>query len=237
MSIRAVIFDWGGTLTPWKSMDVDAIWRQAASRLDGGDAEALASRLKRADAALWRRSKESYRSFTLGEVFAAAEVEVTHDALGALRRAWEPATYTDPQATAMLAALRDRGLRVGILSNTPWPRPWHEQWLRRDGVLDAFDATVFTSELPWNKPHPESFRAAAAEVGAAPAECVYVGDRLFEDVWGPQELDMRTVHIPHSRIPDEQRGHTEGTPDAVIAELAELPAVLDRLGAAAHPRR
>jgi putative hydrolase of the HAD superfamily len=68
-----------------------------------------------------------------------------------------------------------------------------------------------------------------AAVGATdPARCVYVGDRLFDDVWGARNAGMRTIHVPLSRIPAEQVGHTEGEPDAVAHRLADIPAILDR---------
>jgi putative hydrolase of the HAD superfamily len=64
-------------------------------------------------------------------------------------------------------------------------------------------------------------------VGATdPARCVYVGDRLFDDIWGAQQVGMRAVHIPLSAIPAAQVGHSEGTPDGVIHALAELPGVI-----------
>jgi putative hydrolase of the HAD superfamily len=59
-----------------------------------------------------------------------------------------------------------------------------------------------------------------------PARCVYVGDRLFDDIWGAQQVGMRAVHIPLSDIPAAQLGHSEGTPDGVVHTLSELPQVL-----------
>jgi len=38
---------------------------------------------------------------------------------------------------------------------------------------------------------------------------------------------MRAVLIPHSDIPDNQRGPVEGEPDAVIQRLGDLLAVVD----------
>ena len=49
-----------------------------------------------------------------------------------------------------------------------------------------------------------------------PARCVYVGDRLFDDIWGAHNAGLRAIHVPHSVIPAEQVGHTEGEPDAVV---------------------
>ena len=117
----------------------------------------------------------------------------------------------------MLEALRAAGIKVGVLSNTIWPRAWHEGFFERDGVLDLIDGDVYTSEIPWTKPSPHAFRAAMDAVGVTdPARCVYVGDRLFDDVWGAHNAGMRAIHVPHSVIPADQVGHTEGEPDAVV---------------------
>jgi putative hydrolase of the HAD superfamily len=61
-----------------------------------------------------------------------------------------------------------------------------------------------------------------------PARCVYVGDRLYDDVHGAKSAGMRAIHVPHSTIPDSQRGHTEGEPDAVVVRLAEIHGVVAR---------
>ena len=39
---------------------------------------------------------------------------------------WEPHTLTDPEVGPLFEALRDDGIQVGVLSNTIWPRAWHE---------------------------------------------------------------------------------------------------------------
>ena len=66
-------------------------------------------------------------------------------------------------------------------------------------------------------------------VGASdPARCVYVGDRLFDDIWGAHNAGLKAIHIPHSAIPVEQVGHSEGEPDAVAHELAEIPGAAGR---------
>jgi len=127
----------------------------------------------------------------------------------------------------MLERLRADGLRIGVLSNTIWPREWHVGFFERDGVYDLIDGDVYTSEIPWTKPSPRAFAAAMAAVEVTdPARCVYVGDRLYDDIWGAQQAGMRAVHIPLSDIPVEQRGADEGAPDGVIHALADLPGLL-----------
>jgi putative hydrolase of the HAD superfamily len=232
---EAVIFDWGGTLTPWHTIDIREVWRAYAREYAvGGDeaVEELAERLHLAEDAAWATVRDHHRSATMDDVFRAAGVEPDGErhesALAAYQTGFEPHTWTDPQARPMLEALRARGLRLGILSNTFWSRAHHEQVLARDGILDLFDGCTFSSELRWTKPHAEAFLAAMRSVGVEdPARVVFVGDRLFDDIYGAQAVGMRAVLVPHSDIPEAQRGHTEGAPDAVVHTLAELVPVID----------
>ena len=220
--VAAVLFDWGGTLTPWHTIELGDAWLAC-----GYDQDA-ARRLVAAENAVWKRARETHRSGTIDEVFAAAAVEPTPAEMAAYYAWWEEHTYTDPEVKPLLAALRERGIRVGVLSNTLWPRTEHERVFRRDGVAELIDAAVYTSEIEWTKPHPEAFRAAREAVGVAdPAACVFVGDRLWDDVHGARSVGMRAVLVPHSDIPAFQVGGDEGEPDAVVQRLADLLPLVD----------
>jgi putative hydrolase of the HAD superfamily len=226
--IEAVLFDWAGTLATWHEIDLHTVWRSVAALIDEERAEELAKRLVAAEGSVWRRSRDEHLSSTLEEVCLLAEVAMTPAALAEYERQWQPHTVLEPDALETLGELRDRGLKIGVLSNTIWSRQRHEEIFARDGVLELIDGAVYTSEVPWTKPHPEAFLAAMRAVGMTdPARCLFVGDRLFDDVWGAQNVGMRAVHIPHSAIPAEQIGHTEGVPDATVHRLAELPALID----------
>ena len=220
--LEAVLFDWGGTLTPWHAVDPVAEARAlAAAVLDASSDAHL--HLQVANQAVWARSTGAQRSATLADVFTEAGLAHDESLLTAYRAFWEPHTRTDPDVPELLRRLRADGLRTGVLSNTVWPRAWHEEVFARDGVLELLDGAVYTSEVPWTKPSPEAFRAAAAAVGVAdPTQCVFVGDRLFDDIWGASQVGMRTVLVPHSEIPLEQVGHSVGEPDAVVHRLSEV---------------
>jgi putative hydrolase of the HAD superfamily len=56
---------------------------------------------------------------------------------------------------------------------------------------------------------------------------VFVGDRPYDDVHGAKEVGMRAVLVPHSAIPQNQKGHVEGDPDAVVQRLSELLPVVE----------
>ena len=233
MEPEAVIFDWGGTLTAWHDIDFHAESLALAEAVRGaGDHEhpANAARLHAAGATVWGWSREEQRSATVADLFDVAGLDHDPGLLTAYYEFWEPHTLTDPQVRPLWEELRAGGIRVGVLSNTIWPREWHRGFFARDGVEHLIDGDVYTSEVAWTKPSPHAFRAAMAAVGATdPARCVYVGDRLFDDVHGAHAAGLRAIHVPHSVIPPEQAGHTEGEPDAVAHELAEIPGLLAAL--------
>jgi putative hydrolase of the HAD superfamily len=236
---RAVIFDWGGTLTPWHSIDFEkearALAMAAAGATDWAEhvLDDAAARIVAANQVVWGRSRDHHTSATVADVFHEAGLPHDADLLSAYREFWEPHTHTDPDVVPLFSRLRLDGVKVGVLSNTLWPRAWHEEFFERDGVLDLIDGAVYTSEIPWTKPSPEAFRAAVDAVGEDdPRACVFVGDRLFDDIWGASQLGMRTILLPHSDIPVEQLGHTEGRPDEVVQRLAHVHDVVSAWRAA-----
>ncbi len=220
--IEAVLFDWGGTLTPWHSIDLAAQWHVYAEAYDPRRAADLAQTLHDLEIEAWRRAEHHQRSGTLADLFRAARIDPEGDrhktALRAYLDAWDPHTYVDPDAPPLLRALRERGIRTGVLSNTLWPREHHEAVFQRDGVLHLLDGAAYSSELPYTKPHPEAFRAAMRAVGVDdPGRVVFVGDRPIDDVSGAKAIGMRAVYVPHSAVPPH-----DAEPDATIQRLADL---------------
>jgi putative hydrolase of the HAD superfamily len=225
MAVQAVIFDWGGTLTPWHSIDHGALWRQAcAPQCPAEQVAAIAAAIAAAEDACWVQCESDHRSSTLHGLFETAGVTPHEALIETYFGLWEPHTYTDPDVAPLLRSLRERDIRIGVLSNTMWPRALHERVFLRDDVLSLIDGAVYTSEIPWTKPHPEAFRAVMTAIGVTdPAACVFVGDRPFDDIYGAKSLGMRAVLIPHSNLPPRD----DVVPDAVITRLADLPALLD----------
>ena len=225
MAVRAVIFDWGGTLTPWHLIDHNSLWLTVcAPHFPAERTSEVAAAILAAERDLWQVSENSHLSATLAQVFEQAGVMATDEFLASYYQLWDPHTLTDPEAAPLMRGLRERGIRIGVLSNTMWPRAAHERVFLRDQVLDLIDGAVYSSEIPWVKPHPEAFRAAMAAVGEPdPAACVFVGDRPYDDVHGAKSVGMRAVLVPHSGVP----AFEAAVPDAVITSLAELMGHID----------
>jgi len=227
MTVDAVVFDWGGTLTPWHDIDLVEQWSAYAVAYDRSD-EGLAERLAAAEVSLWREQQASRGAIgtgTLDHVFASCGVDISEArhgfALATYLEAWDPHTLADPDARPLLEALRSAGIRVGVLSNTLWPRWHHEAVFSRDGLTPFIDAAVYSSEIPVAKPHADAFRAAIAAVDSVPARTVFVGDRPWDDVHGAQQAGMRAILIPHSRLGD-QAVDIDVVPDAVVERLLDV---------------
>jgi putative hydrolase of the HAD superfamily len=229
MTLDAVIFDWGGTLTPWHVLDPFDCWLAVT------EDETAARTLLAAENAIWASARDEHRSGTLEHILQVAALALTTAQRRRYYDWWDEHSYIDPAAPAVLQGLRERGLKVGVLSNTLWPAVEHERIFSRDSVDHLIDGAVYSSEIAWTKPHPEAFRAVLTAVGVAePSRAVFVGDRLFDDIYGANQVGMRAVLVPHSVIPRQQLG-PEGTPDAVIQGLEELLPIIDSWLAATEP--
>jgi putative hydrolase of the HAD superfamily len=237
-AVRAVIFDWGGTLTPWHDIDLVTQWRAYADIYDPDDAD-LAQRLAAAEVAQWRDQQASSGANGTGSLthlWRSAGIDPAsprHEpALRAYLDAWDPHTVADPQAEDTLWRLRQRGIAIGVLSNTMWPREHHESVFARDGLLPLIDVAVYSSEIPVAKPHLDAFRAVLNGLDVMAEEAVFVGDRPWDDVHGAQQVGMRAVLIPHSRL-GEQAVEVDVQPDAIARHLLEVVGIVDRWAALA----
>lgn len=227
--IRAVLFDWGGTLSTYSDFDLLGMWRAAASVLAPDDPEPVAQQLLDAEHLWWDErvgAGDGTGSGTTEDIVRAVAAQ-THlpvqQAIEAYHGAWEQVVDHDPAAEGVLKELKARGLRTGLLSNTHWPRDLHERWLAEAGLLEHLDARVYTSDLTHMKPHPIAFLTLLDAVGVAPENAVFVGDRPRDDIAGAHAVGMRTVLLTGRSVPAH-----DVTPTAAIPELSGLLEVLDR---------
>jgi putative hydrolase of the HAD superfamily len=226
VSVEAVLFDWGGTLSVHSDVDLLDMWRAAARVLSPDDPEPVAAQLLAAEERWWRESiAVGDRSGTTEDLVRSVALETHLDVAGALRAyhdAWEPTVEHDPAAEPVLRALRERGLRTGLLSNTHWPCELHERWLAEAGLLDLLDARLYTSGMTHMKPHAQAFQALLDAVGVQAASAVFVGDRLRDDVSGAQAVGMRTVHLTGRPVET-----WDAVPDAQLVTLDGLVELVD----------
>ena len=242
--LDAVLFDYGHTLLDF-SFDED-LWlgclRDMLVAAGGAPERAsdLRDELRRRFAEL-SADPDDHAELVYAEVVAEALAacgtspgpDLVRAAIEAEHRGWASARRLHPEAHGLLEAVRARGLRIGIVSNTFDPPDLVHADLASDGVSERVDAVVFSSEVGMRKPAAEIYQAALGQLGVQPADALFVGDRVREDVQGPAALGMRTCLVTYFRVDPGDHGLA----DSVASSPAEVLAAVDRTMAAAGPGR
>ncbi|MFQ5818148.1 MAG: HAD family hydrolase [Terriglobia bacterium] len=94
------------------------------------------------------------------------------------------------EARTTLAALRRRGLALGVVSNSSGNC---RELLAGAGLADSFDVIVDSTRVGVEKPHPEIFRHALAQLGVQADEALMVGDFYSLDVVGAERAGLRAL--------------------------------------------
>jgi putative hydrolase of the HAD superfamily len=63
------------------------------------------------------------------------------------------------------------------------------------GLDPYFEFSIYSSEVPYRKPHPSIFQLALARLNLDASEVLFVGDNLQADVVGAQSVGMPTVWV------------------------------------------
>lgn len=129
--------------------------------------------------------------------------------------------YPDAQST--LAALRQKGYKLGIIANQESGVAKRlDEW----GMLQYFDVIAASAEIGYAKPDKEIFEKAFELAGCTAQESVMVGDRLDNDVIPAKAIGMGTVWIKNglAKYQDAQLG--ENVADHQIGSLSELLIIL-----------
>ncbi|MDF2935311.1 MAG: hypothetical protein K0Q90_684 [Paenibacillaceae bacterium] len=134
--------------------------------------------------------------FMLDELGAGGEWEeeqIHHTCHELYEMFTSPANYRlFDDVTGTLEALRERGYRLGVISNFS---PTLKSILLDKGILHYFDPVIVSTEVGLEKPNPAIFRLALAETGLAPSEVLYVGDHELNDIWSPRQVGIGAVRI------------------------------------------
>jgi putative hydrolase of the HAD superfamily len=220
--LEAVLFDWGDTLMQFL-YDEELIGAgqsaglEALGRADLPPVETVTAHFRE------RYEPLFFAPGTLEEIeypglvrqcLGDLGVEVADDELDryleAEHASWEPARRLAATTHGLLESLRSRGLRLGLVSNAFDPGWLLHRDLEQMGLAQRLDFSVFSSEVGFRKPHPAIFERALEALAVEPANALFVGDRLYEDVRGAGELGMTTVQAlwfradehPDGREPD-----------------------------------
>ncbi len=191
-NLRAVFFDLDNTLYPEAEFVVSG-FRAAAYCLAKHrhlDAEKLQNRML-----------DILHAQGRGRVFNTLLAELNLDSPILLRtlllvyRSHHPAISLFPDVESVLVALKNRGLRLGLVTDGT-----ASVQRRKIAALDLdrhMDVVVCTDELGEGcaKPSPIPFEVALTLLDVAPTAAAYVADDISKDFAGPNHLGMKSVQV------------------------------------------
>ena len=241
--LRAVLFDYGHTLIHFDDRPHSALL-SAYKKVNRLLAETLSQEIPAAEVLIERVSKAVddaiQRDYALGRPEEVEIASIYDQALRALRlelapeviervmeieqEGWLHSVHVGADVKPTLERLKAAGLLLGVVSNAAYrPRLMLRQ-AEELGLASYFDALTFSSAVGVRKPHPAIYQDALRRLRVKGENCLFVGDRVKEDVRGPQSLGMRGVLLREWRQEDDP-----GVADYVIERLSELPEIVERL--------
>ena len=124
--------------------------------------------------------------------------------------------WMNPETIQTLNELRSRGYIMATVSHTS------PEYLSKAGISSFFQTTLYAADFGKRKPHPAMFLAAAQDCGVIPQECAYVGDRPSRDIIGSREAGFgKVILVQRPGVITE----TEPCPmqaDGTIQDITEL---------------
>jgi putative hydrolase of the HAD superfamily len=187
---HAVIFDLWDTLVDWPLEDSIVFERRLADQL-GVSVEAF--RVVWREEAAHRARQVGPLGPNLSNVCEALGSDADVEELLSWRREFTRRSLV-PRLGALetLAALRERGIRTGLISNCSEDVP--DVWESSD-LAPLFDVAVFSATAGCMKPDREIYELACARLHVAPTGCLFVGDGANNELRGAEAMGMTPVLI------------------------------------------
>lgn len=250
--IQAVLFDLGGTLHTCTSSPERELWfaQRLLDRLEDygislpAGPDELARRL-RVNGEIYKKAVEESLTelppaqiwsqyYLRGYGLSMQQLAPMAEELSFLYDYERPRVMRRPHLLETMRALKDMGLRLGVISNII-SLSVVPHFLAEYGLTPFMDCVLTSSDTAIRKPSPAIFRMAEERLGLGPQELAYVGDTLSRDVRGVRGAGWRlAIQIPAASSAHRDVG-LEGRfqPDYRIADLSEVPAIIakeNRLG-------
>jgi putative hydrolase of the HAD superfamily len=203
--IRAVISDFGGVLTNRLIEAFAAFQDETAISMEqlGRGMQRVAERDGEYPLFRLERGEISEADF-LDNLSWGLEAELGHrPTLHRFREIYFEALHPNQPMLDLMRELRDRGLRMAILTNNV--REWEELWRSKLPLDEIFEVIVDSGWVGMRKPQPEIYLLTLDRLGDGlqPTECLFVDDN-DQNVEAARELGMTAVqfHSNEQAIPE-----------------------------------
>lgn len=100
--------------------------------------------------------------------------------------------HLHPRILPMLQELKNRGIRIGLITNC---FSEEAKLIRESELFPFFDATCLSWEEGIRKPDPAIYRACLEKLGVPAENCLYAGDGGSRELEGAAALGMKAVQV------------------------------------------
>ena len=213
-----LIFDLYGTLVDIHTEENPQVWEKTALYFGYYGAHYTAKELESAfsDRIRSRKAKagQSYECFpdipfhhVMADLFRAKGITENADSLGVQAAQLFRICSTDyirlyPYVLEALAALRQKGYRLWLLSNAQEVFTRYE--LHHLGLWDAFDKVYISSSFGFRKPDVRFFRSLLEEQQLDPKKCLMIGNDRETDIAGAKAAGLDTFYMHTELTPQDQ---------------------------------
>lgn len=134
-----------------------------------------------------------------------------------------------PYLDEVLAELKRKGYKLGIITNTVTSREEHVRTaLRKIDVEKYFDVILTSVDVGHEKPDERIFMTALRSLKVKTHEAIMVGNRVDTDIVGGNRMGMKTVLLKWNKRYNERITSDEEKPAHTINSLRELLLVLEQ---------
>ena len=236
--VKAVIFDYVGTLVTCKGYSMDAskekLFKMLIDEGFGCDRESFMQ--------AYSLAHEKYRKIRYGELREVTNSIWVSEALNCL------GFETTPEDSRVKAALNvffqdfidtlelregakkllkqaQTECEVGLISNFTYA-PVIYKSLRKLQIDGFFDATLVSEAVGWRKPSGHIFKEALEKLQIQSDQAVYIGDSPIEDIKGANEAGMKTIFVSSQFSSLNDLLVSQQKPSYVASDLASISSKL-----------
>jgi len=167
-----------------------------------------------------------FREVMAGYGYPDLSDEQVREALTARYSTSQAHWHAEEDAIPTLQALRDAGLRLGLISNAGYDEDI-QTLIDKAGLRPYFEFIISSAAFGLRKPHPRIFELALEALGARPEQAVMVGDILETDILGANQMGIRSIWIKRrADLTAAQITLEHIQPAGAIETLADLPDLL-----------
>jgi HAD superfamily hydrolase (TIGR01549 family) len=101
--------------------------------------------------------------------------------------------HVNEEALEIIPSLYDRGIKIGIITNTSFPTRSIHYILDKMGIKGYIDTVIASCDVEVTKPDPRIFKLALEELGVEAERAIHVGDNYYDDALGAKKVGIKPL--------------------------------------------